>query len=839
MAGIFDLPTQAEPGPSITDFHYERVQATTDLKNIVGNTHIFRVEPSGNDWWYPHKSYFRARLKLVVGFNESRFPSFNAAGAASTSKLKQTSPWPFPFNSPDSFINSATAPVAVGKHNETKGVRQGRSPTLAGGAADLTGKFGITSLEADGGKITSGWRGQSVGYLSVSDTDGAQTGDDAGFNVEHKAVLLNARADSSAGLKYWTDFKPFTAMKFVELADCAMDAFFDQMSFTVGQQRVETLQRPQLVNVYKHRIKHTPANNSTRFNTLGVWTDDQHPDIRFNNRAHSNSNSVFDLLGYSNIKITTASTWLDEYEVTFDVLYVPPLGIFDVLHAMPPARYEIELKGAASYTDVNSNFFHCTAPGSLGRWNMDRESSNIDGTKAGTLNRKGPACFKDDQHTVGRGGTATQHAPRTLFFYEPPVGAGAYLNEKSVQNHFLGRGMITDTWLTAETERSDPGFFLSIQCLDMYMECAMVTGNLLTDSQFVLQYDTFQTQFIPLGASTTQNLIYDVEPFANHFSFGFRTTNVNDDVCLQAGHMICAANVERDLTQYYINFDMKTRPVNFATNINLKSERGATNEMARSQINNYTMYLDGPETTRSWLKKGPLYCHNWPRDGTSNSTRFHLNLEMTADRADSMGPHGLFENEMPLVFANAASGFKIPSRDIGGTGSIGEATWVAAATATKSNHYMLKPLAYQALQQYNLYEVLGGQAWRAPTLWYSLYYPANQSLLLTQSRIDCVDRCEETLYRGVFNANVANPPDRNENARIDLAASGKHQNWQSSPSIRMLDSGRRGTEHTRPDGYSLNNSDHSCILFQTIPKIVVINTSMGRVTGVRTMDNRM
>lgn len=834
MAGIFDLPTQAEPGPSITDFHYERVQATSDLKNIVGNTHIFRVEPSGNDWWYPHKSYFRARLKLVVGFNESKLPSFQTAGGASNaSKLKQTSPWPFPFDSPDSFVNSAAAP-AVGKYNAAKGVKQGTSPDPN---ADPTGVSGV--LNASVHKIASGWRGESINYLSISDVAGTQGATDAAFEVDHKNVIMNAGPDSAKGLKYFTDFKPFTAMKFVELADCAMDAFFDQMSFTVGQQRVETLQRPQLINVYKHRIKHTPGNNSTRFNTLGVWSDDQYPDIRFNNRIIGNRNSVFDLLGYSGIKITRNSSWSDEYTVTFDVLYIPPLGIFDVQHALPPARYEIELKGAASYTEVNNNFFHCTAPGSLGRWHMDREKTNIVESSTGTLNRKGPATFLDDKHNVGRP-SASQHAPRTLFFFEPPVGAGAYLNEKSISCHFLGRGMIQDSWLTADTERSDPGFFLSIQCLDMYLECAMVSGSLLTDSQFVLQYDTFQTQFIPLGTSSTQNLIYDVEPFANHFSFGFRNTNVNDDVCLQAGHMICAANVERDLTQYYINFDMKTRPVNFATDINLKSERGALNEMARSQINNYTMYLDGPETVRTWLKKGPLYCHNWPRDGTSNATRFQLNLELDNKAVDSMGPHGVFENEMPLVFSNAATGFKIPGKAVADSGSNAAVSWLPAGDDTKTNHYYLANGAFQSLGQFQGYDIRFGQATRSPDFWYSLYYPATIPLLLTQARIDCVDRSEDSLFRPSSNADLGVATEaRSENLRTNMLSLRKHSLWQTSPSIRMIDSGYRGTEHSRPDGLYLGNTEHSCILFQTVPKIVLINTSMGRVVAVRTIDNRM
>lgn len=827
MAGIFDLPTQASSGPSVVDFHYERIQSTSDLKNIVGNTHIFRIEPSGTDWWYPQKSYFRARLKMVVGFNEVKFPSFSSVAALATaSKLKQPAPWPFPFNAPNAFLDTGQA-VAV--YTEAKGVHQGREQKN-------NGNQGVETNTID--RIACGWRGDAAMHVTRGQADGVLPGNADGWNFTERKPLDNSSHETSIGLTYYTDFKPFTAMKFVELADCAMDAFFDQISFSVGPQRVETIQRPQLLNVYKHRTSHSTDTNKTRFNTLGVWGDNQYPDIRFNNRSTSNSKSVFDVLGYSNINVTQNSSWTDEYTVTFDVLYVPPLGVFDIEHALPPARYEIELKGTASYTEVNNNFFHCTMPGALGRWHMDKTDAND--LDPGALNRKGPATFLDDKHAVGRGSSTSQHAPRTLFFYEPPIGAGAYLNEKSIANHYLGRGQIQDSFLTADSERSDPGFFLSIQCVDMALECAMVAGNLLTDSQFVLQYDSYQTQFIPLGSSSTQNLIYDVEPFANFFSFGFRTTNVNDDVCLQAGHMICAANAERDLKQYYINFDMKTRPVNFATEINLKSERGALNELVRSQINDYILFSDSPETVRGWLKKGPLYSHNWPRDGTSNATRFMLQLEFDTGPCDSMGPHGQFENEMPLVFVNAAAPFKAPSKTITGNSSDGSATWESAAVNTRSNHYILSHRAYAAVKQHEALDVLYGQAWRVPDLWYSLYYPATKNLLFRQSRIDCADRAETSYFRTTNNAALNDDTfDISGVFREATINNQKHKGWQTVPSIYKIDSGVRGTEHSRPRDLSLANAENSCILFQTIPKIILINTSMGRVTAVRTIDNRM
>lgn len=828
---MFDLPTEADPGPSVTNFRFEKVNAVTDTKDIVGKTHIFRVEPSGGDWWVPSKSYFRARLNVTVGFNNSRYPAYSTTDKYQQAKdIAQPTSWPLPPQQGELVDIDTNVDVPIGRYLDSTGAKQGE-----GNIQDDAKGQGKYKVVAPYSISTTGLGGESLGCL-------------VGYKQDlsaHGQKLKDLRASecqqlSQNGIQYFRSFKPFTALKFVEVADAAVDAFFDQMSFSVGPTRVETVLHPQLVSVMNKRTKFGANVNSTRFDTVGIFGDDQYPENRHSNRQNGKT-SVFDILGYSNISITDTPDWTTEYQVSFDVLYVPPLSVFELPHALPSARYELEFKGVSSHQIVQNNFFHVTAPGGTGRWFMDKKDET---NNPGELNRVGPAKLLDGRHMDER--KASKHPAGSIFVFEPPVCAGPKINEISQQAHYLGRGMIQTPWLTTSVDRKDPGYFISVACTSIHLEAAMATGPVLTDSTFVLQFDQTTPHFLPLtGSSTTQSLIFDVDPMANHFMFGFRETNVDGDPCMQQGHLVCPANVERDLTQYYISFDMKTRPTNFATDIDLTSARGAVNEMVRSQINNMTLYANTPETLRSWLKKGPYYAYDWPRDGTSNATRFQLNMTFcspTRGNTDeyTMGPHGMFENEMPLVYTSPSAGFKVPGKEVP-DGKY----WTAAASGDekKSNAYKLDDNFWCAPGTYvGNDSVFPALQWKCPRLWYSLYYPANLNLLRKQVRIDAVERLEPTRIRtqDPTTADLALPPTVHDT--FFMIRSGLESAFAASHNLGSVaehDRGYKGTEHNRPNGLSLASAEHSCVLFQSIPRKFIITTTGGRVIAVRTIDNRL
>jgi hypothetical protein len=836
---MFDLPTEADPGPSVTNFRFEKVNAVTDTKDIVGKTHIFRVEPSGGDWWVPSKSYFRARLNVTVGFNNSRYPAYSTIDAKHQPKdTAQPTSWPLPPQVGEIVDKDNQVDIPIGKYLSTTQAKTGKN-LFTDGKTAAGADYKEYQLETPYAISTTGLGGESLGCL-------------IGYNAaatNHTQAIKDLRTSecnqlSQNGIQYFRSFKPFTALKFVEVADAAVDAFFDQMSFSVGPTRVETVLHPQLVSVMNKRTKFGAGVNATRFDTMGVYGDEQSPGDRYNNR-HIGKTSVFDILGYSNIVVSDTPNWEQEYQVSFDVLYVPPLSVFELPHALPSARYELEFKGVSNHQIVQNNFFHVTMPGGTGRWFMNKESATDN--EPGKLNVDGPAKLLDGKHRSERtSGASSLHPAGSIFVYEPPICAGPKINEISVQAHYMGRGMIGDDWLNTLNDRRDPGNFISVACTSLHLEAAMATGPVLTDSTFVLQFDQTTPHFLPLtGSSTTQSLIFDVDPMANHFMFGFRQTNVDADPCLQQGHLVCPANVERDLIQYYISFDMKTRPTNFATDIDLTSARGAVNEMVRSQINNMTLYANTPETLRSWLKKGPYYAYDWPRDGTSNATRFQLNMtfcDPTRGTRDeyTMGPHGQFENEMPLVYASPIQGWKIPSASV-----IGSSTWIPAASGDeqKSNAYKLDDNYWCAPGTYvSAKSALPSLQWKTPRLWYSLYYPANYNLLRKQVRIDAVERCEPTRIRTQNPEQTDLTKSPTVHDAFFMLRTGLESAFNSSHflgSVAEHDRHYKGTEANRPTGLSLANANHSCVLFQSIPRKFIITTAGGRVIAVRTIDNRI
>jgi hypothetical protein len=396
-------------------------------------------------------------------------------------------------------------------------------------------------------------------------------------------------------------------------------------------------------------------------------------------------------------------------------------------------------------------------------------------------------------------------------------------------------------------DRLDPGCFVSVQMVSMHLEAQMVTGPMTLDTQFMLEFDQTVANFITLSDTPQmQNLIFDVDPFSNFFVFGFRQTAVSNDVCLQEGHLVCPANTERDLREYYINFDMKTNPPNFATEINLYNIRGATNEMIRSQVNNSTLWRGSPETVRSWLKKGPYYAYDWPRDGTSNSTRFQLNLQfqdpsLKVNRG-SMGPHGMFENETPLVHVNTSQGFSYVESKLDLTNP--SSKWQSGSVVEdRSNSYILKDQLFvypklldsKATTIGPLHEI----SWTAPSLFYSLYYPCSLNLLRSQVRIDACDRVEPSCVpmSTYLLDNDYIQADQFRYASTMLQQSVSHVS-QTFGSSQEIDQSFKGTEHSRPTGLALGSSSNSCILFQCIPRKWIISTASGRVIGARTLDNR-
>ncbi|MDA9073697.1 hypothetical protein N9K11_01610, partial [bacterium] len=510
----------------------------------------------------------------------------------------------------------------------------------------------------------------------------------------------------------WSDatkYKFLEALKFVELADNCVDAFFDQISFSVGTTKVETIQDPQLTQTMRQRVKSGALSNAYRQDQLGGYKDEQSHNNLSGNLGDKSDQSLFSLLGYENIHIEGAATDVNypqeftkrTFTVEFDILYRPALAIFRYSHALPAARYEVEFKGVASQSQFQNNFFHCTRPGGLGRWAMTHSAD-----RAGNL-VNGPAQ-KYDGRVMQEYRTIGTHASHQLFFFEPISGHGPNHHKDVMDSYLFGRQGYSSVDLTHQ--RLDPGVWVSANLIDMWLEMAVIEGPETTQTDFVLAFDHLQPVYQTLTFGSDQTLTYDVDARANTFFFGFRSTTVDNDCCLQAGHLLTKGNTERDLDQYHINFDLKTRPQNYATHINLRSVRGATNEQLRSQINTMVHFKGYPETPRSWMKKGPYFAYYWPRSANANATRFTLNLRLRNNKQDrefgTYGPYGQFEYETPIVTAN----YNLPrvdprkspteievSRTSGVVGYVGQyRNNRINTTATEYAGFYLRPTVYSA-----------------------------------------------------------------------------------------------------------------------------------------------
>ena len=959
--------------PPVRNFMYQKVNPLSDIREIVGGTHRFRVEPSGTQWWVPDRSYFRARLRLNVTMNLARIAGmgYDEKGASTNGGAPIDSFFPLVVTShPPNGCNVNNI------KNETEITAKDTKSTfdpdesLKGYDYDVNWAEGISAFKTndapdDSLKQTFAWQAGEpdgtvnpdpymrqphkvnastykracprVGQLGATQLSGSsqfamdqmnklvhpesgadyktilQEGDytQAGAlplaavwydeRYSHRIPLQTqfpigvSTATAAVKTDVWSHamkYRFLEALKFVDLADNCMDAFFDQISFSVGTTKTETIQDPQLTQTMRQRTKCGALANGIRQDLVGVYKDEQRNNIFSNNLGDKSDNSLFSLLGYDNIHIAIQSPDQDKlgtdvtartFNVEFEVLYRPPLAVFRKSHAMPACRYEIEFKGVSNQSQLQNNFFHCTRPGGLGRWATTHHD-----TLAGDL-VKGPACkFDGTMGTVYGSNNLNGHASHQLFFFEPISGGSGIHHHRDVMDaHLFGR----QAYLTREdvAQRLDPGVWVSAVLLDMHLEMAVVEGMEAQQANFVLHFDHIQPIFQTLNNSIDQNITFDVDARANTFFFGFRKTTVDDDCCLQAGHLQTQANTERDLLQYHINFDLKTRPQNFATNIDLNTTRGANNEQLRSQVNTMVHFKGYPETVRAWMKKGPYFAYHWPRGINSNATRFLLNLRMRDNTRDAnthtYGPYGQFEYERPITTANFSLPrvnplMGAPSFDL--TVSTEETNTMVATTTTGQGRYVgqyeevsypldvnnevdykgtkavkkggfyLKPTVFHDTGSADL-KRLHSQPVSYPPYW-SVEVPQSVGLQAVQTRLLSCD------YPAAYSAASfdMNSLDRYMANYWESQESWAHTNSLQHRNLIMrqiehlqanshlpfrrtqdsqIDSGYRGTEHSAPTNCRLNDTRNSVILFQVVPKAYYISIVHGRVTAVETPMN--
>jgi hypothetical protein len=962
--------------PPVRNFSYQKINSLSDIRDIVGQTHRFRVEPSGTQWWVPDRSYFRARLRMNITMNLARIAGmgYDEKGSPSDGGSPIDSYFPLVVNAQPS-----TGCTVNGLSNETEvtsddlkstfepeerlkgydydvdwaeGISaftpyiKTNDPTEEPLESDLAGASGTSNADPYCQQphkvVTSSSRKAAprVGQLGATHLSGT-----AQIQMEELRLLTNngqfdyrsvtketdytgasftggifsatkwqrdrnttrlplqtqfpigvSTSKAAVQTDVWSQamkYRFLEALKFVDLADNCMDAFFDQISFSVGTTKTETIQDPQLTQTMRQRTKCGALANGIRQDLVGVYKDEQRPNIFSGNVGDKSDNSLFSLLGYDNIRIDLQSADQDKlakdvasrtFNVEFEVLYRPPLAVFRKSHAMPACRYEIEFKGVSNQSQLQNNFFHCTRPGGLGRWAMTHHES-----LAGDL-VKGPACkFDGTMGSVYGTNNLNGHASHQLFFFEPICGSSGIHHHRDVVDAYLfGRQGYLDR--EDVTQRIDPGVWVSAVLLDMHMEMAVVEGMEAQQANFVLHFDHIQPIFQTLNNSVDQNITFDVDARANTFMFGFRKTTVDDDVCLQAGHLQTLANTERDLLQYHINFDLKTRPQNFATNIDLNTVRGANNEQLRSQVNTMVHFKGYPETVRAWMKKGPYFAYHWPRGINSNATRFLLNLRMRDNARDAnthtYGPYGQFEYEKPITTAN----FSLPRvHPLMGNGKTPDLTETKAENATapaitatgqgryvaqyvskqypldakgkpdytsnpsyKKGGFYLKPTVFHDTGSFEI-EKIHSQPVSYPPYW-SVEVPQSLSLQAVQTRLLSCDYPSAysgaSLALGNLDRHLATYWNAQESwsqvnslqhrnlimRQIEHLQANAHLPFRRTQDSQ-LDMGYRGTEHSAPTNCRLNSTENSVILFQVIPKAYYISIVHGRVTAVETPMN--
>lgn len=315
-----------------------------------------------------------------------------------------------------------------------------------------------------------------------------------------------------------------------------------------------------------------------------------------------------------------------------EIMWQPPLGIFEYDRALPPSTYDLQLR---------------TRPGNLLQYCLDWELFRF--------------CENYSELTPGT-----------------PTGGYRSASE----------------WVNLITADRTRNTLLDFGIEEIYFYAAIVQGPRADDVKYSL--DIRETQCIArqLGSGSgvqTQN--FDVHPNTANIAFAIQgktawfhgsdgefrsglrpftlsskinTYNVNPAVLKYPYGMYPMGSEARALRSWYVSYDGKQYPSEHSEqyvegsgalaidaktgefvdskNNTFNSESNTTSKLYMTQrwfdtvSQNGTHYMSsGAETMQEWLGAGAYYYMTWPRQGTANATRLMLNLQTLDTKSSEKG----------------------------------------------------------------------------------------------------------------------------------------------------------------------------------------------------------
>lgn len=574
-ASIFDIPrkpTDLKSGNEGTaNAHYRQVAPARDVtgRSFYQGAQQFRFENSGNEWFVPSQSFFRLRCTLTQTREENGplRPIMAGADLAPTMGLAANL-----FKSAEVRLNGHTLERITERLPEIDALKTRMRNT--GSWLDRVGQ------------TTNFWnpdfnqRHEQVsvnGYLGTTPLTSFTRGPwltqpQARFDVNH-------RMRYNRGTQIVTFEAPGVGQAPIDVSTGPMMLRpGDRLAH--GALILEVVQVIDATHVLAKCVEATALQGN-----VNVDQKENEVDVGIN--------------GWTIQKLSSASNNQARGQSTFEIIWRPPLGFFDIEHAVPPG----------------------------GRWVFEFNPGNdmeVQKNVVESIDRDYP-CTIDSEGTHPLG--TTHFEVQGLFFY-------AY---------------------TLESERFDSGdWFLDLQQTRCQLQNMPTNSMSLTQKTFDVPGKTSAVTV----AFQDQGPTNDTRRSSTKFKIRPATPDADGRWVSQEGQDL---RLERFFIQYgnetkpSPDFDGEYSKVlanSYEMGTNFLVQR-----YAASLLQADLYHTDGgAESYDDWLRRGPYFHFRWPKDAMENSTRLTVNFKFAEAFAD-----GLEHNVM--LFSHWRSAYKITHRD--------------------------------------------------------------------------------------------------------------------------------------------------------------------------------
>ena len=583
-ASVFDIPRKPQHLKSgnegTANAHYRQITASKDVTGqaFYQGVQQFRFETSGNTWFVPSMSYFRLRCQLLQVREEGQSPRPVLSGEDIAPNMGLAANL---FKSAEVRLNGHTLERITERLPQIDALKTRMRNT--GSWLDQVGKT-TNFWEADFAK-----RREQVcvdGYLGCSEHAEPALGPwlsqtQANFHAEH---LLHYDRD--------TQIVTFDANGFD-----TVDVQKGTMSMRIGDHlRYDDLIL-KVVNIIDDLHVLVTCVSAGADGNINVEHVDGHPD---DDNEDEDDDNVHGVSGWFIQKLSSAVNNAARGQSTFEIIWRPPLGFFDVEHAIPPGG-----EWMIAFNPVNA---------------MDAQKNAVESL----LNDLSVALQTNGDHHQPGG---LNFAVKEFFFY-------AY---------------------TIESDRFDHGdWFLDLQNTRCQLQNMPNNSMSLTQKTFDVPGKTsaltlaFQDQG-PASDTRCSQSKFKIRPAPVEGTGGY-STQEGQDLLLER-FFIQYGNEQKPVPDFDGAYSKAL------SNSFRKTENFLVHRYVDSLMQSNMYHTDGgAETYDDWIRRGPYYHFRWPKDAMENSTRVTVNFKFARPFAENL------EHQV-MLFSQWRTAYKITHRN--------------------------------------------------------------------------------------------------------------------------------------------------------------------------------